>query len=51
MEMLVVLGLFVVLAVLGPVIGADSPVPGGWNTHRTRRQDLARPAARTRSPV
>ena len=30
MEMLVVLGLFVVLAVLGPVIGADSRVPGGW---------------------
>jgi hypothetical protein len=30
MEMLVVLGLFVVLAILGPVIGADSRVPGGW---------------------
>ena len=30
MEMLVVLGLFVVLASLGPVIGADSRVPGGW---------------------
>jgi hypothetical protein len=30
MEMLVVLGLFVLLAILGPVIGADSRVPGGW---------------------
>jgi hypothetical protein len=30
MEMLVVFGLFVVLAILGPVIGADSRVPGGW---------------------
>lgn len=30
MEMLVVLGLFVVLAILGPGIGADSRVPGGW---------------------
>ena len=30
MEMLVVLGLFVVLAILGPLIGADSRVPGGW---------------------
>ena len=30
MEMLVVLGLFVVLAIFGPVIGADSRVAGGW---------------------
>ena len=30
MEMLVVLGLFVVLPILGPVIGADSRVTRGW---------------------
>ena len=30
MELLVVITLFTLLAILGPLIGADSRVPGGW---------------------
>lgn len=30
MELLVVLAFFTLLAVLGPWVGADSRVPGGW---------------------
>jgi len=30
MALLVVLALFTVLAILGPWLGADSRVPGGW---------------------
>jgi hypothetical protein len=30
MELLVVAALFTLLAILGPLIGADSRVPGGW---------------------
>jgi hypothetical protein len=30
MELLVVLAFFIVLAILGPWLGADSRVPGGW---------------------
>lgn len=30
MQALVVLAIFVVLAILGPLIGTDSRVPGGW---------------------
>ena len=30
MELLVVLALFIALAVLGPWLGVDSRVPGGW---------------------
>jgi len=30
MELLVVLALFMMLAVLGPRVGVDSRVPGGW---------------------
>lgn len=30
MELLVVLALFALLAILGPWVGADSRVPGGW---------------------
>ena len=28
--LLIALGFFVLLAVLGPLVGADSRVPGGW---------------------
>jgi hypothetical protein len=28
--LLIVLGFFVLLAILGPMFGADSRVPGGW---------------------
>ena len=30
MELLIVLAFFTLLAVLGPWVGADSRVPGGW---------------------
>jgi hypothetical protein len=30
MELLVVLALFIALAILGPWLGVDSRVPGGW---------------------
>ena len=30
MELFVVITLFTLLAILGPLIGADSRVPGGW---------------------
>jgi hypothetical protein len=28
--LLIALGFFVVIAILGPLLGADSRVPGGW---------------------
>ena len=30
MQLLVVIALFTLLAILGPLIGTDSRVPGGW---------------------
>ena len=48
MELLVALAFFTLLAILGPWVGVDSRVPGGWTPTDSRGQDLAGPPSPTR---
>ena len=42
--LLIALGFFVLLAVLGPLVGADSRVSGGWTPIEPGAQAVARSA-------